>query len=65
MSRARREQLRHAIVRMASRYGEAERQFARHPLTSDEGRRAGRVAGRRFRAIELLARALADERGTR
>lgn len=65
MSRARREQLRRATVAMVARYGEAERAFARHPLTSSEGRKAGRAAARRFRAVERLARALADQGGVR
>ncbi|MFI6068235.1 hypothetical protein ACIA47_23615 [Micromonospora sp. NPDC051227] len=62
---SRREQLFRAIVAMVARYGESERQFGRHPLTSVEGRRAGRAAHRQVRAIERLCRALADERGTR
>ncbi|MEU8327135.1 hypothetical protein [Micromonospora sp. NPDC048839] len=55
-----REQLGEAIARMVNRYGEAERQFARHPLTSPEGRLAGRAVRRRAAAIERLARALVD-----
>ncbi|MDG4809956.1 hypothetical protein O7634_24660 [Micromonospora sp. WMMD1120] len=65
MSRARRVQLRRAIVAMVARYGEAERQFARLPLTSVEGRRAGRAAHRRFGAVVRLVDVLVDERGVR
>lgn len=62
---SRREQLYRAIVGMVARYGESERQFARLPLTSAEGRRAGRAAGRQFGAIVRLVDALAVERGDR
>lgn len=64
MSPARRERLRRGVVGMVARYGEAERRFARSPLDSDAGREAGRAAARRFRAVERLTRALAED-GTR
>lgn len=59
MTQTRREQLAAAILRMLNLYGDAERRFARHPLTSPEGRAAGRAARRRARVIERLTRALA------
>ncbi|MEU7679756.1 hypothetical protein AB0C42_33640 [Micromonospora taraxaci] len=53
-----REQLGEAIGWMVHRYGEAQRHFARHPLTSPEGRLAGRAVRRRAAAIERLTLAL-------
>ncbi|MBM0240246.1 hypothetical protein JNW88_29750 [Micromonospora sp. ATA32] len=65
MSRARRERLYRAVVKMTARYGEAERAFGRYPLDSPEGRKAGRAASRQFRAVVRLTRLLLDEEGTR
>ncbi|TNH23308.1 hypothetical protein FHG89_27340 [Micromonospora orduensis] len=59
MTRARREYLLRALLRMVALYGDAERAFARLPLASLDGRRAGRAAARRFAAVERIARALA------
>ncbi|MBM0225547.1 hypothetical protein [Micromonospora sp. ATA51] len=50
---------------MVARYGQSERTFARRPLESPEGRRAGRSAARQFAAVQWIARALANDDGAR